>query len=229
MSGEEDGHIHDYFRRTAFPDEAWVEAILQALEESDGLGIRELETALNLRYGQIDKALKFLSVEDPAPVARIDGKWRRTPVPYRLDRERIRRLTEQREMEWNEVQRYIDHRGCLMEFLTGALDDPDPEPCGKCAPCLGRPVVSPSHGDGTLPLAARFLERSELELVCNPAAPRGRLRRVRPARTSAGRRARRDGAILARWGDPGWGVPSRRTSGAAISATSCGRRRRDAA
>ena len=54
LSGEEDAHIHAYFRRSAFPDEDWVSEILQLLEDGDGLGIRDLESALNLRYGQID-------------------------------------------------------------------------------------------------------------------------------------------------------------------------------
>ena len=205
LSGEEDGHIHEYFRRTAFPNEAWVEAILAALENSDGLGIRDLETTLNLRYSQIEKALKFLSVENPAPAVRIDGKWRRTAVDYRMDRDRIRRLTGQRETEWGEVQDYIDHRGCLMEFLSRALDDPDPRPCGRCAPCLGRPVVSPSYDRATAPVAARFLERSELKLECKRQVPgdafaqyglRGNLPAEERAET---------GRILSRWGDPGWG------------------------
>ena len=205
LSGQEGGHIHEYFRRTAFPNEAWVEAILEALENSDGLGIRELEAALNLRYGQIEKALKFLSVENPAPAVRIDGKWRRTPVDYRMDRDRIRRLTRQREMEWNEVQQYIDHRGCLMEFLSRALDDPDPRPCGKCASCLGRPAVSPTYDRAAAPAAARFLERSELELKCNRQAPRDAFAEYELQGNLPTDERAEIGRILSRWGDPGWG------------------------
>lgn len=176
LSGEEDGRIHEFFRRTAFPDEGWVASILDALEDSDGLSTRELETAINLRYGQIEKALKFLSVESPAPAVKVGSKWRRTPVPYSMDRERIRRLTGQRETEWDEVQRYIDHRGCLMAYLARALDDPEPGPCGKCASCLDRPVVSPSYDRATAPTAARFLARSEQPLRCKAQIPKTLLR-----------------------------------------------------
>ncbi len=205
LSGEEDARIHAYFRRSAFPDEGWVREILALLEEGDGLDIRDLEAALNLRYGQIDQALKFLSVENPAPIVRIDRKWRRTPVPYTMDGERVRRLTGQRQMEWEEVQRYIDHRECLMVYLARALDDPEPEPCGKCASCLGRPVVSPEYDRTTAPTAARFLDRSELELVCNRQAPRDAfveygLQGNLPADERA-----ETGRVLSRWGDPGWG------------------------
>ena len=37
MHGAEDAQILDYFRRTAFPSEEHVQALLKALEESDGL------------------------------------------------------------------------------------------------------------------------------------------------------------------------------------------------
>ena len=84
LSGEEDAHIHAYFRRSSFPDEDWVREILRLLEEGDGLGIRDLESVLNLRYGQIEQALKFLSVENPAPVVRMtaSGGGRRFPTPW---------------------------------------------------------------------------------------------------------------------------------------------------
>ena len=170
LSGDEDAQIHSYFRRTAFPDETWVAAILTALAGSDGLGIRDMESVLNLSNGQIDKALKFLSVESPAPAIKIEGKRRRTAIEYRIDRDRISRLTNQRADEWNEVQQYVDHRGCLMAFLSTALDDPDPQPCGKCAQCLGRPMVSPNFDRGAVPRASRFLNQSEFELKCKTQA-----------------------------------------------------------
>jgi ATP-dependent DNA helicase RecQ len=34
MSGDEDDHIHEYFRGSAFPRERWVQSILEALEEA---------------------------------------------------------------------------------------------------------------------------------------------------------------------------------------------------
>ena len=80
MSGEEDAKIHEFFRRSAFPKEAWVRAILGELEESDGLTTRQLEEAVNLRSKQIEQVLKFLSVENPAPIIKSGSQWQRTPV-----------------------------------------------------------------------------------------------------------------------------------------------------
>jgi ATP-dependent DNA helicase RecQ len=89
LAGREDAEIHDFFRENAFPDETQVNAILAALEQSDGLSVIELEAAVNLRRSkQIEHVLKFLSVEHPAPVIKDGSRWRRTPVIYRLDRER---------------------------------------------------------------------------------------------------------------------------------------------
>ena len=71
LSGEEDAEIHEYFRRSAFPEEHWVREILEALEANDGLTTREIERQANLHMGQIEKVLKFLSVENPAPWSRL--------------------------------------------------------------------------------------------------------------------------------------------------------------
>ena len=205
MSGHEDEAIHEFFRRSAFPSASWVETILEALENSDGLTLPDLQRAINLRRGQIDQTLKFLSVDNPAPIIRDGSLWRRTPVPYRMDHDRIRHLTEQRQLEWQEMQRYLDTDGCLMAFLATALDDPSPQACGQCATCLGGPVVESSFDHAQAVSAARFLRQSEMPLGCPRQVPReaftvygfsGNLPRELHAET---------GRILSRWGDAGWG------------------------
>ena len=205
MSGREDDDIHDWFRSSAFPDEQWVESILTALEQGEGMSLRQLEEVVNLRRGQIEQALKFLSMETPAPVFRDGAKWYRTAVHYRMDLERIRRLTAQRSVEWNEVRAFLDEPGCLMEFLARSLDDEDPQPCGKCANCVGRPIVTRSYKRRLQEDAERFLRRSETHLKCKKWVARdafaqygfeGRLPDELLART---------GRILSRWNDTGWG------------------------
>ena len=170
MSGREDDAIHEYFRQSAFPSESWVEQILDVLEDSDGLPIRQLEKAVNLRHGQLEQALKFLSVENPAPVIKNGPLWQRTPVSYHMDHERIRHLTGQRTIEWQEMQGYFEADGCLMQFLAMALDDENPQPCGRCASCLGRPVVEPFFGRAQAVSATRFLRQSEIDLGQVPGA-----------------------------------------------------------
>jgi ATP-dependent DNA helicase RecQ len=205
MSGREDERIHEYFRRTAFPDERHVEEILMALEDTDGLTIRALEERANLSYGQLDRALKYLSVENPAPLVKQGRLWQRTPVDYGLDREKIARLTGQREVEWNEVRDFIETDDCLMAFLRDALDDPETEPCGRCTNCVGGDVV-PRDFEHDLGIeAAAFLRHAETPLVTNKqVAPeafedygfRGNL----PQELRA-----LEGRVLSRWGDAGWG------------------------
>ena len=205
MSGREDGEIQDFFRHSAFPAETHVNAILEALANSDGLSERRLEEIVNLRQGQIEKVLKFLSVDNPAPVLKDGPKWLRTPVPYEMDHERIQRLTHQRAQEWQEVQEYIDTPDCLMVFLARSLDDENPRPCGKCARCLGRPVIDEGFSHRLAVDASLYLRRSDLPLegrkqVATGAFPKYGFKGNLPE----GLRAE-TGRILSRWGDAGWG------------------------
>ena len=205
LSGKEDAQIQEYFRNSAFPEEAQVKRILDALGQSDGMTVRALEAAVNLRQGQLNKALNFLSVDNPAPVIRDGSTWRRTPVEYRMDHDHINRLTDQRVTEWREVQGYIQAAGCLMAYLARALDDKSIERCGKCSVCVGAPILSESIDPAMAVKAARYLKHSEMPLQCNKqvangAFPsygfRGNLPEVLRAEL---------GRILSRWGDAGWG------------------------
>lgn len=205
MSGVEDQDIHEFFRESAFPSEVQVNEILQVLEQSDGLSLRSIEEQTNLRHGQIEKVLKLLSVENPAPVIKDGSRWVRTPVRYQMDHVRIAHLTGQRVQEWQEVQAYLDEAGCKMTFLLQALDDLDPTPCGKCSSCLGRPVINASVDPALAHRAGTFLKHAEM--VITPKAQvaanaflqygfRGNL----PQQLRA-----QEGRVLSRWGDAGWG------------------------
>jgi ATP-dependent DNA helicase RecQ len=205
MSGVEDKDIHAFFRNSAFPSEAHVNEILHALEQSDGLSIRSIEEQTNLRYGQIEKVLKLLRVESPAPVIKAGGRWVRTPVRYQMDHARIAHLTGQRIQEWQEVQAYLKDTGCKMTFLRRALDDPAPIPCGQCSSCLGQSVINIQVNSGLTHCASIFLKHSEM--VITPKAQvaanafleygfRGNL----PQQLRA-----QEGRVLSRWGDAGWG------------------------
>ena len=205
MSGAEDGQIHEYFRRTAFPEEQWVMEVLRALENDEGMNIRELEQSLNLRYGQIEKVVKVLSVDNPAPIIREGARWRRTAVPYQLDVERIARLTAQREMEWREVQSYIDKQGCLMQFLAEALDDPDPKSCGRCASCLGNPIINKSFARQTVAAATRFLRQAEVPLESKRQVARDSFPTYGWSGNLPPELRAEQGRILSRWRDAGWG------------------------
>ena len=205
LSGVEDAEIHEYFRRTAFPDERWVNDVLHALENADGLTLRELEQSLNLRFGQLEKVLKVLSVNNPAPVIKEGSKWRRTAVPYRSDTERITRLSTQKEVEWQQVQSYIDTQKCLMRFLAEILDDPDPNDCGKCARCVSSVVVDTSISEKTVIAANRFLQRAEMELTCRKRVPREALPEYGWSGNLATELQAEIGRVMSRWGDAGWG------------------------
>lgn len=205
IAGHEDDDIHEYFRRSAFPSDYEVNTVLDTLALFDGLQLTAIEQHANLRRSQIEKTLKILSVESPAPVVKNGSLWRRTPIPYRPDHQRIQYLTSIREREWLQVNDYITTSSCLMNFLRHALDDPQSEPCGRCANCLGQPLV-PTHIDSQLIHHAAIYQR-HAEMPIKPRKQvaanafqhygfRGNL----PPGWQA-----REGRVLSRWNDGGWG------------------------
>ncbi|MBV9597537.1 MAG: RecQ family ATP-dependent DNA helicase [Chloroflexi bacterium] len=205
LAGREDAEIQEYFRTSAFPSERNVEAILRVLADSDGLTVRQLEQAVNLRYGQLEQALKFLSVENPAPVLREKSTWYRTPVRYALDRAHIEYLTSQREQEWRELQAYVDTAGCLMQYLARALDDPSPAPCGKCSNCTGVDVVPRAYAHELATQATRFLRQAEFEPRLPIQVLPGAFAEYGFSGNLPGHLRAEPGRVLSTWGDAGWG------------------------
>ena len=135
MLGEEDERIQQFFINRAFPTQDQVDDLLQAIEREDGLKVAEIEKHTNLSKGNIEKALKFLSAEDPSPLLKDGSVYYRNAEDYQLPVDRIERLSAIKTHEWQQLQAYAEHGQCLMRFLAEALDDPLAEDCGKCANC----------------------------------------------------------------------------------------------
>ena len=205
MSGSEDGDIHDFFRRTAFPDEQTVNRLLNQLSRGEGYSTRQLEGYFNMSQSKLQGILKFLSVENPSPVTKQGTKWKRTPVVYELDTDRIERLTNQRQLEWQEIQNYISTSDCLMTYLRDSLDDSETKDCGKCANCLGEPVAEIALHDSLVMSAQRYLRHSEMELVLAKQTPKGAFVEYEIPYNIPQRERAKKGRILSRWGDAGWG------------------------
>ena len=205
LSGAEDDQIANFFIRTAFPSEEEVSQILAVLREAKGpLKRADLQQRLNLSGGKLDDALKFLSLESPAPIQKTEQGYVRNPVRWTMPVERIERLTNLRREEQRQMQEYMVTRECLMQFLAGALGDTAGARCGKCANCAG------VHFDGNIPpglgeAAAAFLNQLELGIEPRRAWPpivgfegiTGKIQKEFQCQT---------GRAMCRWGDPGIGA-----------------------
>ncbi len=198
MTGREDDEIAAYFIESAFPPQVHSEAVIEALETGGPLSVPKLERRLNLRRGQIDQALKLLEID--GAVRRDSGQWSRTAEPWRYEAERIEAITALRRTELEEMRTYTLHEGCLMAFLTAALDDPSGGVCGRCEVEGGPPLPRELEAE-LVEKAIAFLRRD-----ARPLEPR--------LRWAAGGSAGLSGAIdlpnepgfaLSVYRDAGWG------------------------
>ena len=219
LSGAEDEDITEFFIRAAFPPPRHVEVLLRALEgAAKGLSLAQLEREVNLGRGQIEKVLKLLAVDSPAPITRLAGRWHRTPVPYELDSKRVERLTALRRSEQARMRDYLTHDGCLMAFLQEELNDAPAHirACGRCAPCRGRSLVPGAVSPEMVEAATGFLR--QVERVIEPRASwnpaRGALREDHGWRGAIDLTLQAEpGRALSHWSDPGLAESVRRARG----------------
>jgi ATP-dependent DNA helicase RecQ len=210
LCGEEDDHIADFFIRNAFPPQEHVAAIIGALDNSDdGLSVPAMQRVLNLRQSQIEKTIKFLTVESPSPVTKIGTKWHVTAAAaqYRINQDYVDEITAIRREEQGQMQAYMSHQGCLMTFLANALDDPDPQECGKCKNCNQGQLLAEEYSHDLTNRAALFLRRSYQPIDPRKQWPAGDVfthysfnKRNIPEELQASK-----GRALSLWRDAGWG------------------------
>jgi len=152
-AAESDERIWEYFATAAIPDPRNVTPVLDALTyEGAAMSVPALEALTGIRRGRLEALLKVIAVD--GAVERTTGGWIATGVPYVFDSEKWAAIRATRQAEADLMRAYAGGRGCLMEFLQRALDDPDPGPCGRCSVCTGE-----------LPAPGRALDPAAIEDV----------------------------------------------------------------
>jgi len=216
LNGREDDEIVDYFIRSAFPPAEVMLAVLRVLEKGGGMSMDAIAAELNQRRNVIEKALKLLEVDEA--VRHENAAYFRTKKPWTPDVLRAEQVTSLRRAEVEQMRRYVEHDGCLMEFLARALDDPSPARCGKCMNCAGQTKRRPLSAE-LVREAIEFLRGDTVVIEPRTRWPMPVVRdvqRVLPAAVSKTKLGEpsvtipealraQEGRALCVWGDAGWG------------------------
>ncbi len=197
LTGSEDEQIQDWFINTAFPTRDRAEAAVALLESAgEPLGVAAIEREVNLRRTRLTNMLKQLEVD--GAVERVRGKYQRTLRPWSYPAERVEQVTAQRRHEQARMREYLHGDGCLMEHLRRELDDPGAAPCGRCARCVGKPIVDAAPDPEVARRAVTFLRGHDIEIEPRKMWPVG-------GRIPAELRVE-PGKALCAYGDGGWGA-----------------------
>jgi ATP-dependent DNA helicase RecQ len=201
LPSDADEAIWHYFANATIPDPEMVQQVLGVLANGPA-SLPTLENVTGIRRNRLEGMLKLLAAVDVV-VKAADG-WQSTDVPYVHDTEKWRSLRAMRAGEAQVMRQYAAGGGCLMAFLQQALDDPDPQPCGRCSVCTGalpHPGARPS--DESLRAARSFARGVDVMIEPRKMWPSGLDgRKGRIAGCDIGR-------ALAFADDPGWADETR--------------------
>ena len=196
LAGHEDEQIQDWFINTAFPRRADAEALIALLEAAEEpVSVTAIEQHVNLGRTRLTNMLKQLEVD--GAIDRVGAKYVRTNEPWEYPEARVEQVTQQRRTEQARMREYLHGSGCLMEHLRRELDDPGAAPCGRCARCLGRPLIDVGDTTELAREAVRFVRSTDIEIEPRKQWPD--LKRI-----AAELRAE-PGRALCICGDGGWG------------------------
>ncbi|MBW3619593.1 MAG: RecQ family ATP-dependent DNA helicase [Actinobacteria bacterium] len=196
-----DEAIWHHFDLAGIPTATESDALLDALDREEPRSLPALEQRVNARRSRLELLLKVLDVD--GAVERVQGGWVSTGTGWVYDEQRYRQLAALRREEHAAMRRLTrgEVDGCFMRFLTGLLDDPSGDACGRCGGCTGWApdvVVDPD----VVAAARDFLRGRDVPVFPRRQWPSG-LSEAR-GRIAADRRAE-VGRALAGGDESGWG------------------------
>jgi ATP-dependent DNA helicase RecQ len=166
MVGEDDARIQKYFIQNAFPKEEQINAFLNLLANHNGIKLLELEKHMNCSRGKLSHTIKFLTSEFPSPIMKDGPLYYRTASDYSLPHDKIERLNNLKEDEWQRLLAYFNGslNRCLMQVLGSELDDNSIVACGKCEYCNPTSKLSDTVQQQTVNNASDFLRNRYIKL-----------------------------------------------------------------
>ena len=100
---------------------------------------------------------------------------------------------------------YMHSQECLMQFLRKELDDPNPSPCGKCAICLGKPLLPGNVSSRFVTEAVQFLRTREQIIETRKVWRKNALLTYNLTGKISKDLQAEIGRSLSIWNDAGWG------------------------
>ena len=195
MCGQEDLDINNYFIDTAFPTEEECGKVLAAVGDSDGAGKYQIESAVNIRRGRLEKTLAFLINE--GALRKEDRRYYITPKRFQYDSRHYEAITAIRRREMEQMLELTRTGQCLSRFAVEALDDHSGGDCGKCGNCLGHDIFPGlSVSFESQQTAAEYINGLLIPIEPRKRWPDGK-KIPNPNQT---------GFCLSKYGDPGYGA-----------------------
>lgn len=198
MCGEEDEQILNYFINTAFPREEETNAIMELIRNCDGIRLGQLAARVNIRQNRLQKALTFL--QHDGYIRKEQSTYYATAKPYVYHAEHYAAISAVRKREMEQMKELTTTRECYSQFVVRCLDDAAAAPCGKCANCLGRDLISPQIGLKSKACAAEYLNTLVMEIE-----PRKQWALSSVTEQKKIRYVNQPGICLAKYGDAGYG------------------------
>lgn len=185
LHGDGDRRITDWFIAQAFPPAGAYEAVLRATKLAYPLGTNLTDLAKRAKVGRAltEKVLGQLAVDPVPPVEKRGASWFATPAfdDFQLDLSHFAELTARRHAEYEHMIEFTRGTRCLMAYVAEALDDQGVGDCGRCAVCVGRPLLPTTVDQDLVAAAASF----------TPTRATRKPRAKRPPKTTARVKRRR--------------------------------------
>lgn len=203
LCGDEDEDIQKFLINNSMPSNKAFESILATLPKDRRMTIDQFVQRVNYAPGMIQRVLKLLEVDGVIGKAREgnDFVYYRSGKEWQPTDQQIKQFVDLRWKEWYEINRYVHHRGCLMEFLQKALSDNTAQKCGHCANCQNKGLSSEISPQLVIE-AEDFLKECLIIIKPKEKVPAGLFKngRMIPADFQNA-----PGQSLSYYGDVGWG------------------------
>ena len=202
LCGKEDEEVNQYFINSAFPTEELMTEVVNVVTEHPGIKIREMEQYVNMKAVKIAACVKYLLVT--GDIYCEDKGYYKSSRMWKPDLEKSREITAIRKNELKQMDAFMKHTGCYMEYIARELDDPQADRCGRCGNCLGSALFSAEVKEDSILQAQQFIREDFNVIEPRKQWPAGisiEGRSKIPAELVNGQ-----GRVLSNYGDAGWGT-----------------------
>lgn len=173
-----------------------MNAVIDAVTEHPGIGLRAFEQYVDMRQRNIKQCVKYLTVN--GDIYAENKRYYKTPRKWEPDLEKSKEITRIRKQELQQMNAFARISSCYMKYIdTSAVE------CGHCASCLKKEIFPTTVSVQEIADAQKFVREGFHIIEPRKMWPSGVIiygkNKILPEIQCE------TGRVLSDYGDAGWG------------------------